>query len=108
MSTVLGARLREVRLERGLTQRQLAETCQLPDSAVSQFETGARAPGFTSLLKLAAALDVSLDYLAGRTDSRAAHLFAGGELGALGLAEEDLELLRRIARRLARAAAGKQ
>ena len=75
--------------------------CQLPHSAVSQFETGARAPGFAKLLKLAAALDVSLDYLAGRTDSRAAHLFSGDAFGVQGLSEGDLELLRQIAGRLA-------
>lgn len=102
ISDGFGERLRAARLERGLTQRELADVCQLPHTAVSQFETGARAPGFTRLLRLAVALDVSIDYLAGRTDSRAAHLFSGGELGALGLSEEDLELLRSIARRLAR------
>lgn len=101
MVTALGARLREVRLERGFTQRELADLCELPHSAVSQFETGARAPGFTRLVKLATALDVSMDYLAGRTDSRTAHLFSGGELGELGLSERDLELLRSIAKRLA-------
>ena len=101
MVTAFGARLRDVRLERGLTQRELADLCQLPHSAVSQFETGARTPGFTRLVKLATALDVSIDYLAGRTDRRTAHLFSGGEFTALGLSERDLELLRSIARRLA-------
>ncbi|MYE11882.1 MAG: helix-turn-helix transcriptional regulator [Gammaproteobacteria bacterium] len=103
-----GERLRAVRLERGLTQRQLADVCQLPHTAVSQFETGARTPGFSRLLRLAAALEVSIDYLAGRTDSRAAHLFSGGEFEALGLSEEDLELLQSIAQRLARDAPAKE
>lgn len=70
-------------------------------TVISQFETGARSPGLHSLLRLATALDVSLDYLTGRTDNRAAHLFSGGYLREGGLSEQDLELLKIIAERLA-------
>ena len=94
-------RLREVRMERGLSQTVLARNAGMPHTVISQFETGARSPGLLSLLRLAAELDVSLDYLTGRTDNRAAHLLSGGYLREGGLDERDLELLKTIAERLA-------
>ena len=84
-----------------MSQRALAQNAGLPQTVISQFETGARSPGLLSLLRLAAELDVSLDYLTGRTDNRAAHLFSGGYLHDGGLSEQDLELLKIIADRLA-------
>ena len=47
------------------------------------------------------ALDVSLDYLTGRTDNHAAHLFSGGELSRRQLSARDLDLLKELADRLA-------
>ena len=88
-----------------MSQRALARGAGLPHTVISQFETGARSPGLLSLLRLATELDVSLDYLTGRTDNRAAHLFSGGDLREGGLSEQDLELLKIIADRLA---AGRQ
>ena len=70
-------------------------------TVISQFETGARAPGIHSLLRLATALDVSLDYLTGRTDDPAVHVSAAGDPRPTGLSERDLELLEALAGRLA-------
>jgi len=62
------ARLRAARDLRGLSQSELADRAGLKPSAVSHFETGKRAPSFDNLKKLADALEVSTDYLLGRTD----------------------------------------
>lgn len=99
--TAVRERLREVRLERGVSQQTLGGQVRMAHTVISQFETGARSPGLHSLLRLATELDVSLDYLTGRTDNRAAHLFSGGYLREGGLSERDLELLKTIADRLA-------
>ncbi len=98
----LAERLRGVRRARSMTQTQLARACRMSDATVSQIETGGRAPSLANLVRLAAALDVSIDYLVGRTDNRVAHLFSGGDLDGIELEPRDQELLRVIARRLAR------
>lgn len=54
---------------RKLSQAELAAKAGLQPAAISHFETGARRPSFDNLQRLAAALDVSTDYLLGRADS---------------------------------------
>lgn len=54
---------------RKLSQADLAARTGLQPAAISHFETGARRPSFDNLQRLAAALDVSTDYLLGRADS---------------------------------------
>lgn len=61
-------RLREARELRGVSQSQLAEAASLPSSSISHFEGGGRKPSFENLKRLAGALDVSTDFLLGRTD----------------------------------------
>lgn len=65
-----GERVRQCRKELGWTQRDLADNTGLKESWVSHFETGRRKPSFASLLKLADGLDVSADFLLGRTLNR--------------------------------------
>ena len=60
-------RLRAARESRRLSQGALAERAGLQPSAVSHFETGTRKPSFENLRRLADALEVSTDYLLGRT-----------------------------------------
>ena len=49
---------------------ELAERTGFHPSAVPHFETGQRAPSFDNLKRLADALDVTTDYLLGRTANR--------------------------------------
>lgn len=58
-------RLRERRQEQKLTQTELASRAGLTGSAISQFESGDRDPSFSSLVKIAHALEVSPSYLSG-------------------------------------------
>lgn len=60
-------RLKSARELRGLTNTELAEKSSLPASSISHFEAGARKPSFDSLKRLAVALDVTTDYLLGRS-----------------------------------------
>ena len=53
---------------RKLNQEELARKSGLKPAAISHFETGARKPSFDNLKKLADALQVTGDYLLGRTD----------------------------------------
>lgn len=68
-SEVFPERLRQVRELRKLSQAELAARARLQPSAVSHFETGTRRPSFDNLRRLANALDVTTDYLVGRSDS---------------------------------------
>lgn len=64
-------RLRYVREEiRHLTQSQLGELSGLPSTSISHFEKedGTRKPSFDNLRSLAKSLNVTTDYLLGRTD----------------------------------------
>lgn len=58
--------LRECRERRGWTQSELAAKCGLKPSAISHFETGGRVPSAGNLIRLADALDVTLDVLCKR------------------------------------------
>lgn len=68
-SEVFPKRLRQAREMRGLSQSELAKRAKLDPSAVSHFETGGRKPSFANLRRLADALDVTTDYLLGRTEA---------------------------------------
>ena len=68
ISNNFSARLRATRERRNLKQSELAERAGLQAAAVSHFETGRRAPSFDNLRRLADALDVTTDYLIGRTN----------------------------------------
>jgi transcriptional regulator with XRE-family HTH domain len=53
------------------SQTELALKAGLPPTSIAHFEAGARKPSFDTLRKLANALEVTTDYLIGRTDNPA-------------------------------------
>ena len=63
-------RLRELRKERGFTQIKMQMLTGIDQSDYSKLETGKRYYTFEQLKKLALALDISMDYLAGLTDEK--------------------------------------
>ena len=63
-------RLKELRSERGLKQREMAELCGLKLRGYQQYEYAEAYPTVPGLLFLADYFNVSLDYLMGRTDRR--------------------------------------
>lgn len=60
----LAALLKQLREERGITQEQLAFDADLTASALSRIERGLNNPGWMTVKRLAAALDVTLVRLA--------------------------------------------
>lgn len=60
-----GMRLQELRKQRGMTQKMLAERINKSLSAVSSYETNAQMPPLDVLISIASVLNVSLDCLAG-------------------------------------------
>ena len=68
--TPFGRRLRDLREEKEWSQVILAKVANMPAAMISHFETGQRHASVDSLVKLANALEVTIDYLVGRTDRR--------------------------------------
>jgi len=58
-----GPRIRQLRLDAGLTQRQLADSTGIDMSNLSRIETGATDATVPTLVRIAKALDVSLPAL---------------------------------------------
>lgn len=63
-----GARLRELRQRKGLTQAELAKALSLGESTISFYEADRREPDYCTLKAIADFFRVSTDYLLGRTD----------------------------------------
>lgn len=65
---MIETRLRQLRLELGLTQAQVAEQLGITRGSYTYYENGNRQPRPELLIRLADFYQVSIDYLAGRTD----------------------------------------
>ena len=83
-----GKLLRELRKQKNLTQKQLADLIGVQNSVISFYELGDRMPSPEVIAKLARALHVSADYLMGieRTKS----------IDVSGLSEDDIHLVRQL------------
>lgn len=60
-----GEKIKNLRLERNLTQKQLANMAGVAISAISSYESGNRYPSYDVLINLARIFHVSTDYLLG-------------------------------------------
>ena len=63
---MLGKRLKRLRTENKMTQRNLAEVIGVTHVSISGYESGKRTPDTETLTKLADYFNVSTDYLLGR------------------------------------------
>ena len=68
MKIILGKRLKELREERGLTQKQFAEKLGLNSVTYLHYEKDQREPPLALLVDFAKFYDVSVDYLLGLND----------------------------------------
>ena len=68
MEIILGKRLKELREEKGLTQKQLAEQLNLHAVTYLHYEKAQREPPLAILVQMATFFEVTTDYLLGLTD----------------------------------------
>ena len=61
-------RLKELRIERGLTQTALAIATNLSQTAIAKWENGTRSPSADMIVVIAKFFSVSSDYLLGLED----------------------------------------
>lgn len=83
-----GHKLKELRTQKNLTQKQLAELIGVKNSIISFYEVGDRFPSPEVIVKLAAVLHTSTDYLLG--------VEKGETIDVTGLNEEDKILVRSL------------
>lgn len=81
-----GKRLKELRKNAGLTQKQLADKIWVTKATISYYEQSERNPSPEILVKLAKVFHVTTDYLLGIEQKQRF-------LDVSGLSEEDIELL---------------
>ena len=86
-------KLKSLRIEKKLTQKQVADRIGLAISAVSSYESGSRYPSYDVLVKLARMFHVSTDYLLGITDRRNIDV-TGLNDNEIGLVSQLVEMLR--------------
>lgn len=67
--TEFNERLKQIRLKYNLTQKQLAELIGVTERGIQRYEANERKPTFDVLISLLDNLDISADYLLGRTDT---------------------------------------
>jgi transcriptional regulator with XRE-family HTH domain len=72
ISEIVRARIRALRIERGMTQEGLCERASISIDAVTRIERGSRTPTIDTLEKIAAALDVGVADLVKTTAVRPA------------------------------------
>lgn len=87
-----GTRLRQLRKEKNLTQKQLAAQIRVQNSIISFYENGDRLPSPETIKKLAAVFHVSTDYLMGIEKKES--------IDVTGLDEDDKNLVRMLVDKL--------
>ena len=83
-----GRKLKELRKQKNLTQKELASLIGVKNSIISFYEVGERIPSPEILIKLASVLHVTSDYLLGIEKCDA--------VDVSGLDEEDKHLIRAL------------
>ena len=63
--TALGVKVKAIRNEKGMTQDELAEKCNLSSVYIGYVENAKRQIGLTALINIADSLNIGLDYLIG-------------------------------------------
>ena len=76
-------RLKELRLNNGLTQKDLANAIEVGRTTISEYESGKIVPKQEGLLKIANHFNVSVDYLTGVSNERATRKQNASDLDAL-------------------------
>lgn len=71
--SVIGERIKTLRIDKKVTQKEIAEEIGVSPVSVQRFEYGSVRPSLDTIIALADFFDVSLDYLVGRSDDPKRH-----------------------------------
>ena len=91
MKTTMGEKLKDLRVERHLTTKQLAQATGISEAVINGLENdNGRDVGYSRIVELAKFFDVPTDFLLGFTESR---ITKNIELKQLGLTDKAIEVL---------------
>jgi len=81
----LGTRIRDLRLDKRITQTEMSRRIGVSKAMISSYELESRAPSYEILVKIAAFFNVSTDYLLGLNKSRTVNCdgLSGEEVSAV-------------------------
>lgn len=68
MRNLIKDRLKELRKEKSLTQKQVAKIINKSETGYASWEQGLAEPSINDLIALSSFYDVSIDYLVGKED----------------------------------------
>ncbi|SFF68251.1 Helix-turn-helix [Clostridium cadaveris] len=68
MINSIGENIRKIRIEKGLTQKELAKKSGVSLSALNKYEREDRIPKIDAIEKISEALNIQIDYLLGKTE----------------------------------------
>lgn len=97
----IGEKIKKIRTEKGMTQKEVAKKCNMADSAIRKYESGRQTPKIETLHRIAAALGVPWYKIAPdelEADAVIAHVLDAGGLKLKGshYEEEMLTAFRRL------------
>lgn len=78
----IGARLKRARLDRGLTQDQLAEAAGVHTTYIAKIEAGDRTPSLETLIRLSTIMNVSLQSVVAVVDEYPHEIVPGDDIQA--------------------------
>lgn len=79
-------RIKELRLEKGMTQKELASLLNLTANSICEWEKGRSSPNIELLIKLSEIFEVSIDYILGLEDDETLRLSFTNQDKASGVA----------------------
>ena len=88
MKEQLGNRIKQLRLEKRIPQKDLAESIGISPSTIGMYEQNRRVPDADTLIKLSTYFGVTIDYLLGKTEQKEKPTKEEGELS-----ERDKQLI---------------
>ena len=83
VAKVLAETLRELIKSRGISQKWIADNAKTTESTISRYLKGANQPEINIVMRVAKALNVSMDYLCGMTNLEAPKESLGAEVVVL-------------------------
>lgn len=90
---MIGKRIRAIRIRKGLTQKEVANRCGMPDSAIRKYESGTITPKFETMDRIASALDVPVTALMGYvykgTDENGKDIYDAPDIVDIEIKSED-------------------
>ncbi|WP_238884569.1 helix-turn-helix domain-containing protein [Clostridium sp. YIM B02551] len=92
MNTSIGENIKRLRTEKGLTQKELAEKCNISLSALNKYERGERVPKIENISSIASALGVNSHEIVKSRE----FLNESGQMYFISLSKDEEEMVKEL------------